>query len=380
MGVHGTDVVDPLVGGTHREVTIRQADASAGTMPGKLVLVQRMRGSRIAVCLALAGSVLGSCSDAKGEGSTSGGCGGDAPVVAFDHETVDPERGIGGGVPEVSVVSADGDVEMVTGSWVASQAAFAPDGRHLVVVRAEGDYESAGPDSTALWVMGSDGSEPRELTDGGFLDEGPDWSPDGSSVLFVRIAYEGGGFTRSIATVPTEGGDPVELFSVRDDALDEPVWSPDGQSIAFVRSVYSTSTGEVATRVWTMAADGSAPRPLVELPYVGSLDWHPDGTMLLAGSGSQDRESYLIDADSGRAENLGPGVVLPTWAPDGESVYSFADPEVTGDGSWRIVEADLDTGALVGDRTVLDADDLDDTVLVNVSLYPGFALAVAPCG
>ena len=89
------------------------------------------------------------------------GCGGDPPVVAFDHETTDPERGIGGGVPEVSVVSATGDVEMVTGSWVASQAAFAPDGRHLVVVRADGDYESAGPQATSLWVMGTDGSEPR---------------------------------------------------------------------------------------------------------------------------------------------------------------------------------------------------------------------------
>ena len=152
--------------------------------------MQRMRGRRVAVCAALAGLGLGACSD-EGDGASSHGCGGDTPVVAFDHDTTDPDRGIGGGVPEVSVVSADGDIEMVTGSWVASQATFSPDGQHLVVVKAEGDYESAGPDSTTLWVMSTDGSEPRELTRGDVLDEDPDWSTDGSSIVFVPAYHAG---------------------------------------------------------------------------------------------------------------------------------------------------------------------------------------------
>ena len=137
-----------------------------------------MRGHRVAVSAALAGLGLGACAD-QGDGAISQGCGGDAPVVAFDHETSDPDRGIGGGVPEVSVVSADGGVEMVTGSWVASQATFFPDGEHLVVVKAEGDYESAGPDSTTLWVMGTDGSEPRELTAATFSTKTPTGRPTG---------------------------------------------------------------------------------------------------------------------------------------------------------------------------------------------------------
>ncbi len=208
-----------------------------------------------------------------------------------------------------------------------------------------------------------------ELTGGEVLDEDPDWSPDGSSVLFVRFAVEGEEYSHSIVQIPEDGGDPVELLRVRDDRLDDPTWSPDGQRIAFVRTVYSSST-QAATRVWTMAADGSDARPLVELPGAAALDWHPDGTTLLVGSETVETEAYLVDADDGRAESLGRGIVLPTWAADGDSVYSFSDPEVSGDGGWRIVETDVDAGELVRERTVLDADDLGDTVLAGVSLYP----------
>ena len=337
-----------------------------------------MRGRRVAVCAALAGLGLGACSD-QGDGTISQGCGGDAPVVAFDHETSDPDRGIGGGVPEVSVVSADGGVEMVTGSWVASQATFSPDGQRLVVVKAEGDYESAGPGSTTLWVMSTDGSEPRELTRGDVLDEDPDWSTDGSSIVFVRAYYDGERYIRSIAMAPAEGGNPAELFSAGEDPLDQPVWSPDGQTIAFVRSVY-TQSGDVATTVWTMAADGSDAQPLAELPHIASLDWHPDGTTLLVDSDFHEQETYLVDAGTGQAELLASGAELATWSPDGSSAYYFRNAGSVTDSDWSIVEGHIEDATLVDDRTVLAAADLDDTVLADVGLHPGFALAVGPCG
>jgi Tol biopolymer transport system component len=299
-------------------------------------------------------------------------------VVAFDHETIDPDRGIGGGMPEVSVLTADGDVEMVTGSWVASQASFAPDGEHLVVVKADGDYESAGPDSTALWVMRTDGSEAQELTGGDVLDEDPDWSADGSSIVFVRVSFDGERYTSSIATVPAQGGDAAELFSVTEDFLDQPVWSPDGQRIAFVRSVYTDSGGALATTVWTMAADGSGAQALAELPYVASLDWHPDGTTLLVDSGEQ--ETYLVNTGTARTELLDSGTDLATWSPDGESAYYFrvvdTGPEHT---LWSIVQGRVEDGALVDARTLLSGDELDGTILADVGLGPGFALAVGPC-
>jgi Tol biopolymer transport system component len=344
-------------------------------------VMQRMRGGRTAVWVALAGMWLAGCADDEAVVGSSHGCGAEAPVVAFDHETTEADRGIGGGVPEVSVLSADGDIEMVTGSWVASQAAFSPDGEHLVVVKADGDYESAGPDSTALWVMRTDGSESRELTRGDVLDEDPDWSADGTSIVFVRVGYDGERSTWSIATVPAEGGGPAELFRVREDSdsLDQPVWSPDGQRIAFVRSVYTESGDDVVTTVWTMAADGSGAQPLVELPYVASIEWHPDGSTLLVDSDSQEQETYLVDTGTGESELLASGPDLATWAPDGESAYYFRNVGSPEDIDWSIVEGHVVDGDLVDDRTVLAGDDLDDTVLADVGFSPGFTLAVGPC-
>ena len=336
-------------------------------------------GARLALTMTT-GLVLATCSDAEGSGVARTDCAADAPLLAFDHDTTDPDRGIGGGVPEVSVVSADGEIEMITGSWVASQAAFAPDGDRLVVVKADGDYESAGPDATALWLIGRDGSDPQELTGGDVLDEDPDWSADGASIVFVRITFGAGTSTRSIAAVPVEGGSPVELYSTIEGSLDEPVWSPDGRRIAFVRSVESTSTDHTATQVWTMAADGTGARPLIELPYVGSLDWSPDGTTLLVGPQGSEGRTYVVDPDTGEADDLGTGVVLPAWAHDGESIYAFQDPDGLEGRDQRIVRAHIEDGDLVPDRTVLDSDELAGTVLEDVGFYPGFTLDVGPCG
>jgi Tol biopolymer transport system component len=335
----------------------------------------------MAVLVGLVGLGLAGCSTGDDDGAveSSDGCGGDAPVLAFDHETTDPDRGIDG-VPEVSVLTGDGGVEMITGSWVASQAAFSPDGDRLVVVKADGDYESAGPSSTALWVMGVEGSDQRELTRGDVYDDDPDWSPDGSSIVFARSRYEGEGYTHSIATVPADGGDPVDLLSVEDDQLNRPVWSPDGRRIAFVRSVYGDD-GQPRTTVWTMAADGSGARPLVELPNAATLDWHPDGSSLLVDTDGMDQETHLVDPDTGRSQLLGTEADLARWSPDGGGIYYFRlrgrDP---ADGeTWSLVEGQVEDGALVDDRTVLDAADLDDTVLADVGLHPGFSLAVGPC-
>jgi Tol biopolymer transport system component len=332
---------------------------------------------RVAACVVLVGAGLAACG---GDGNSgAGGCGPDAPAIAFDHETTDPNRGIGGGVPEVSVVSAGGDVEMITGSWVAGQATFSPDGDRLAVVKADGDYESAGPQATALWVLGTGGEEPTQLTGGEVLDEDPDWSADGSSVVFVRGVGNSDGYTWSISTVPAGGGEAAALLTVRDGKLDGPVWSPDGRRIAFVRTVFDAASDPVKT-VWTMAADGRGARPLLDLAFVDSLDWRPDGTSLLVDTGGRTQETFLVDPRTGGARSVGSGTDLATWSPDGRRVYYFRGEGGSGEEDWRIVQGRIEDAGLVDDRTVLDEDDLGGTVLADVGLHPGFSLAVGPCG
>jgi Tol biopolymer transport system component len=296
----------------------------------------------------------------------SGRCDEASPILAVDSDTTDTD-----GLLQVYVVTADRGVDRITGDWVASQASFAPDGDRIVVVRADGDYESAGPNSTSLWAMGSDGSDPRALTEGDVLDGDPDWSPDGSSILFTHTVLNGGVFTSSIATVPAEGGEPTELSSIAADNIQEPVWSPDGQRIAFVRVVYASGSHLTETTVWTMAADGGDARPLATMPYVESLDWRPEGTSLLVDRGGSEEGAYLLDIASGEAELAGSGADLTAWSPDGASVYYFEDggpPEVP-EGRLRV--GHIEEGKLVADRDMPTGD---------TELNPSFSLAVGPCG
>jgi len=311
------------------------------------------------------------CSDGEDGGDADGGgCGDDSPVVAFDHDTIDPDRGIGGGVPEISVAAADGEPEMITGSWVVSQPDFSPDGDRLVAVKADGDYESSGPDASTLWVIGTDGidaTEPRELTSGDVLDEDPDWSPDGETIVFARTVFDPARevFDRYIMTVPADGGEPRALVSSTDDGdwLDEPTWSPDGTRLVYIRTVQEAGSVDLVTTLWTMAADGSDAEALVTLTYIEDIGWHPDGTSLVVTTGDG---AHVVDLDSGTAERLTDEAGYVAWAPDGEHLY-HATRAAREEGAHGIRRSLVEDGALV------------DTEEIVTARHPWTSFAVGPC-
>jgi Tol biopolymer transport system component len=99
-----------------------------------------------------------------------------------------------------------------------------------------------------LFVREPRGGEPRPITDGP-LDVAPDWSPDGSKIVFQTLDEQG---REAIAVIEPEGeGGPRRL--ARGTA---PVFTPDGEWI-----VYSALTRE-GWRIWKMHADGTGRRPV----------------------------------------------------------------------------------------------------------------------
>jgi len=98
---------------------------------------------------------------------------------------------------------------------------WSPDGQHI----AFGFAHSGG---AKVYVMGSDGSNPRRLTDHPAWAALPTWSPDGRHIAFVS---EGGGAS-DIYVMGSDGSDRRNLTN--DSHWDwSPSWSPDGQYIAF---------------------------------------------------------------------------------------------------------------------------------------------------
>ena len=82
--------------------------------------------------------------------------------------------------------------------------------------------------ATQIWAVGTDGSQPRQLT---FAKEGasqPKWSHDGKQLAFVRTA-DG---KPQIFLMRVDGGEPVQLTKYKYGASN-PEWSRDDKRILF---------------------------------------------------------------------------------------------------------------------------------------------------
>lgn len=95
----------------------------------------------------------------------------------------------------------------------AFSPAFSPDGRQIAYVAAPdigfvggGDPAKAGAAQRRIWIMNTDRSDQRPLTDNPtYRDERPLWSADGSHIVFGRMDAED---QASLWLIPAGGGEP----------------------------------------------------------------------------------------------------------------------------------------------------------------------------
>jgi len=153
---------------------------------------------------------------------------------------------------------------------------FSPDGRELV-------YSMAG----SLWRQRIGEDVASEITHGAGYDYQPDWSPDGSRIVFAR--YDGKGI--ELRELELDNGKESALTTGGDVNL-EPRISPDGRWLAFVSTAGS---GHFELKLAELAAGKLGPvRTLVggrktEAPryYYSAFDhaispsWTPDGKRIV---------------------------------------------------------------------------------------------------
>lgn len=190
--------------------------------------------------------------------------------------------------------------------------AYSADGKEIAFCRGV----RAASGVIEIWAMKANGQDERQVTQLGGRMIFPDFSPDGSRIVFNgRLP---GATNDDIFTVGADGSGLVQLTSSPGNDL-FPAYSPDGSKIAFV----STRSG--GRQVWVMDADGSDQTQLTFDPLDKDQlpDWSPDGAKVAYAACLATCDIWVMDADGsdqhvaigGPTDDFG-----PAWSPEGTRI------------------------------------------------------------
>jgi TolB protein len=192
--------------------------------------------------------------------------------------------------------------------------------------------------TSAIFSATASGSDARQLThpSHGEQDGFPDWSPDGSKILFAHVAANG---TSDVWVMNADGTGQTQLTSCTGacNGAQWGRWSPDGSKI-----VYSVAENPIRPdgnasleALWIMNADGSHPVQFTHPPLPTSIAdnspaWSPDGKQILfarnhlVGQSYDDQALFLINRDGTGLKQLTAWGHLEAgngrWSPDGTRI------------------------------------------------------------
>ena len=234
-------------------------------------------------------------------------------------------RFVGSFNAQAPVLAIAGSEEQV---WIAANEAG---GRTIKRYRFNGDFIdslTAGgavgalafvPSDDFLYriaVMNSDGSNPRSVfSDSHFVGQ-PDWSPDGSQIVFSSSVVISGPPEESLSQIFVMSADGQNLIKISQGGFpdDDPAWSPDGNQIAFV------SERDGRQQIYLMNTDGSSPQNISNgLSDDWGPAWSPDGNQIVFSSlRDGNSQIYLMDADGLNQTNISNSSssdAEPAWKP-----------------------------------------------------------------
>jgi TolB protein len=266
---------------------------------------------------------------------------------------------------ELYTINADGSDprRLSNDGFDEGQPAWSPDGERLV-------FAAARPvEGTAILIANADGDDARVIAHSRVSDPRPSFSMNGRRVLFttgrklITVRADGGGKRRTVTALPPGGG-----------RLDDPTFAPDGRWIAFA----GKPRPKDKDGIWKVRRDGTHER------YVGGTrdlldrwpDFSPDGRWIVFWA--SETGLWLIRANGTHRHHLSQPV-----EPSDVSWWGFPSFSPAGD---RIVFSDL---FHLGGRGALGCGDLytvgtDGSDLRQVTHYatphPGYCPTYAGSG
>ncbi|MDA0206020.1 MAG: hypothetical protein O2795_11825 [Acidobacteria bacterium] len=245
-----------------------------------------------------------------------------------------------GGNSHIFKANADGSnlQQLTFGNPYDYQPQWSPDGSRILYLAALFFSQ--------IHVMGADGSNDVAITGSDMNHEGAKFSPDGTKITFHGTSANFQ--TNDIFVIDVGGTGLMNLTNDPDvrDAL--PTWSPDGTQIAFQHGL--------PNQIYVVNADGTNLRAVTQAGNNASALWSPDGSKVLfyrfrvsgelfsANPDGSDLQQLTMSRDSGRGFDvfgsfapLGPpaifegGVILSTLAPKVKTVSPLSIISVFGE-------------------------------------------------
>jgi serine/threonine protein kinase len=201
-------------------------------------------------------------------------------------------------------------VTITQGSRVNFAPCLSPDGR-WVAFHSLGQQED-------IFVIATDGSGLRQLTDDIYKDRSPEWSPDGKKIAFM--SDRSGKF--QIWIVNLDGSGLRQLTDETSGAVGG-TWSPDGARFVFRTPGQPGSPGQVLVANVTESSAGRKPEVLpVSSPPGGSFNprsWSANGRQLALSQNLSDGTTsgiFVYDFDSRRLQQIADFGDSPCWLGD----------------------------------------------------------------
>ncbi|MEM7336001.1 MAG: M14 family zinc carboxypeptidase, partial [Chloroflexota bacterium] len=195
-----------------------------------------------------------------------------------------------------------------------------PDGRRIV-------FESDRDGNFEIYIMNRDGSNQRRLTFNEEDDHLPSWAPDGQSIIYNASTPDRE--KTDLFSVSTTGGEPVQLTNTSQYNEAHPSLSTQGQLLYNRR--------EDSSQFWQLFlanSDGSSPTLLTDDSSPNwSGEWSPDGEKIVFLSGrNSDVISgiYVMNADGSSIQPIVEDFDAwgPAWSADGtQIIYSVDQPD-----------------------------------------------------
>jgi Tol biopolymer transport system component len=235
----------------------------------------------------------------------------DGRKIAFERRTPCPAGGPRNGLNSycdvVYTVGRDGKAlkplvrcDFADHCHLVDTPAWSPDGSKIAYAYGVSDpeYVDSFNYDQSIWIAnatGKDAHQVTQLTPGSSWDSGPQWSPDGEKLVFVRADLKLQ--ADAVFTANADGSSQVQVTPWELNGGDSPDWSPNGKWILF-----HAQPSDGSSNVYKVHPDGSGLVNLTKQPANGfhylSSSFSPDGKLIVTartpGAGSDGAADIVV--------------------------------------------------------------------------------------